>query len=72
MNGLGDRKVLVHCWLNVRASAYVYAHRVTQHPDTQDAEFERLETVWSEVAEVELAMQPNWMTFLEENVGVQD
>ena len=71
MNSVGDRKVLVHCWANARASALVYAHRVLQSPDTQADEFERLKTVWSDVAGYDLESDSTWREYLESNIARQ-
>lgn len=63
------KKVLVHCWSNARASALVYAYRVSKAPDTKPAEFERLQTVWKDVAGYDLETNQTWQNFLKRNVG---
>ena len=46
MNGARDRKVLVHCQLNMRASAFTFLYRVI-HEDVPPAEaFTALQKVW--------------------------
>ncbi|MEP2978214.1 MAG: protein tyrosine phosphatase family protein [Lentilitoribacter sp.] len=69
MNEVGDRKVLVHCWANARASALVYAHLVLQSPETKVEEFENLKRVWTDVAGYNLDRNKTWQNFLDENVG---
>jgi len=49
MDKVGNRKVLVHCWANARASALVYAHRVSKAPDSASSEFETLRRVWKDI-----------------------
>lgn len=69
MDHVGDRKVLVHCWANARASALVAAHRVISAPDTQTAELEQLETIWSDVAGYDFAQNTVWQDYLEDNIA---
>ena len=68
MDRVGDRKVLVHCWANARASALVAAHRAITAPDTRAAELEQLETIWSDVAGYDFARNTVWQTFLADNI----
>ncbi len=72
MDSVGDQKTLVHCWANARASALVYAHRVSKAPETQEEELERLKKVWSEVAGYSLENNQTWMKFLGDNVPKQN
>ncbi|WP_415402163.1 protein tyrosine phosphatase family protein [Tateyamaria sp. SN3-11] len=69
MNSVGDRKVLVHCWANARASALVYAHRAIEAPETQTAELENLNWVWAEVAGYNLDTNTTWQDYLDRNIG---
>ncbi|WP_299775506.1 protein tyrosine phosphatase family protein [uncultured Tateyamaria sp.] len=69
MDKVGDRKVLVHCWANARASALVYAHRVLSAPDTQPQEFETLRSVWSDVAGYNLDADTTWQNYLADNIA---
>lgn len=69
MDRVGDRKVLVHCWANARASAFVAAHRAIQAPDTQAAELAQLETIWSDVAGYDLAQNTVWQDYLADNIA---
>ncbi len=69
MNSVGDRKVLVHCWANARASALVYAHRAIETPETQAAELETLDRVWTEVAGYNLDANTTWQNYLDRNIS---
>lgn len=69
MDKIGDKKVLVHCWSNARASAFVYAHRVSQVPQNKAAELENLKKVWEDVAGYSLETNQTWLNFLEENTA---
>ena len=69
MDRVGDRKVLVHCWANARASALVAAHRVISAPDTQAAELAQLETIWSDVAGYDFAQNTVWQDYLANNIA---
>ena len=72
MDRIGDKKVLIHCWSNARASAFAYAHRVSQAPGTRVPEWKRLRTVWSEVAGYQLETDQVWQAFLNDNVASVD
>ena len=63
------KKVLVHCWSNARASAMVYAYRVSKAPENQEAELENLKKVWKEIAGYDLETNKTWQKFLAENVN---
>ncbi len=69
MNSVGDRKVLVHCWANARASALVYAHRAIEAPETQAGELENLSRVWAEVAGYNLDANTTWQDYLDRNIS---
>ena len=69
MDRVGDRKVLVHCWANARASALVAAHRAIDAPDTQAAELEQLETIWSDVAGYDFVQNTVWQDYLADNIA---
>ena len=69
MDRVGDRKVLVHCWANARASALVAAHRAIQAPDTKAAELEQLETIWSDVAGYDFTRDTIWQEYLADNIA---
>ena len=47
MAKLGDRKVLVHCQVNLRASSLVFLHRVIVGKETPEQAYESVARVWS-------------------------
>jgi protein tyrosine phosphatase (PTP) superfamily phosphohydrolase (DUF442 family) len=46
MNGARDRKVLVHCQLNMRASAFTFLYRVVHEHVPPEEAMKALSTVW--------------------------
>jgi len=46
MNGARDRKVLVHCQLNMRASAFTFLYRVVHEGVPPDEAMKALSAVW--------------------------
>jgi protein tyrosine phosphatase (PTP) superfamily phosphohydrolase (DUF442 family) len=46
MNGARDKQVLVHCQLNMRASAFTFLYRVVHGGVAPEAAFEGLSQVW--------------------------
>ena len=46
MNGARDRKVLVHCQLNMRASAFTFLYRVVHEQVPPDEAFKAMSAVW--------------------------
>ena len=46
MNGARDRKVLVHCQLNMRASAFTFLYRVIHEKVAPETALEALRAVW--------------------------
>ena len=46
MNGARDRKVLVHCQLNMRASAFTFLYRVIHEGVPPEEAMQALRTVW--------------------------
>ena len=46
MNGARDRKVLVHCQLNMRASAFTFLYRVIHEDAPPEEAMEALRAVW--------------------------
>ena len=46
MNGARDKKVLVHCQLNMRASAFTFLYRVVHEDVAPEAAFAGLSQVW--------------------------
>lgn len=65
MDSVGDRKVLVHCWANARASALVSTYRISQAPETRTAELETLDQVWSDVAGYDLETNTVWQSVID-------
>ena len=47
LDSLGERKVLVHCQVNMRASSMVFLHRVIVGKEAPDQAFEAVAKVWS-------------------------
>ena len=60
-----DKKILVHCWLNSRASAFVYLHRTLILNEPQKAEFSRLVALWDYSKGYELARVRQWRGFID-------
>jgi protein tyrosine phosphatase (PTP) superfamily phosphohydrolase (DUF442 family) len=46
LKGLGTRKVLVHCQINLRASSFVFLYRVLALGDVPRQAYEALSSVW--------------------------
>lgn len=68
MDQVGDRKVLVHCWANARASALVTAYRALEAPETRDAELSKLSEIWRDVAGYDLQSNTTWQNYLTEHL----
>ena len=47
MNGLRERKVLVHCQVNMRASSMTFLYRVVVGHETPEQAYESVARVWS-------------------------
>jgi protein tyrosine phosphatase (PTP) superfamily phosphohydrolase (DUF442 family) len=47
MDKYGQNKVLVHCALNYRASAFSYLYQVTQSHENQETAKKTLQTIWT-------------------------
>lgn len=47
MERLGDRKLLVHCQVNMRASSMVFLHRVIVRREEPERAYEQVARVWS-------------------------
>ena len=64
MAAAGDRKVLVHCFANYRASAFIYLYR-TLKQDVAQPEIARkdLDAVWPKAA---WQQYPQWQAFIAE------
>jgi len=46
LRGLGDRKVLVHCQINMRASSFVFLYRAIVLKDDPRRAYDAVEKVW--------------------------
>jgi len=66
MDGRGERKTLVHCFANFRASAFTYLYRVTQLGVDEAEARKDLEVVWSDEAFVEA---PQWREFIDSHLS---
>lgn len=53
---LSDRKVLVHCQVNMRGSVFVFLHRVIHDKQPADRAYELVRNIW--------VPDPVWRTFL--------
>jgi hypothetical protein len=47
LRGFSDRKVLVHCQVNMRASSMVFLYRVIVAKESPDIAYESVTPVWS-------------------------
>lgn len=63
------KKVLVHCWLNSRSSAFVYVYRVSERLEAQEEELEILKKIWSRNKGYELTNVPHWEAFLDRAIA---
>ena len=66
MDTVGDRKVLVHCWANARASALVHVYQMTQSSDNSDLSYDELRTVWEDVAGYNLDNNKTWQKVIKD------
>lgn len=57
-----DRKVFVHCFANMRASAFTYLYRTLRAGDTDDAARPDLLAIWDPFSD---QRSPQWGTFIE-------
>ena len=55
-----DRNVFVHCFANMRVSAFVYLYRTLEKGESEDAARADLAKIWDP------ATQPQWAAFIEE------
>ncbi|MEQ8232881.1 MAG: sulfur transferase domain-containing protein, partial [Gammaproteobacteria bacterium] len=65
MEAFADKRLLVHCYANARASAFVYLWRVLRagHPD--DEARATLVRIWDWNAGYELRNVPTWAAFID-------
>lgn len=59
-----DHKVLVHCWLNARSSAFVYSFRTLRESMSDESEREVLTKIWNANRGFELHAAPQWLELL--------
>lgn len=59
-----DKTILVHCWLNARASAFVYLSRMLVSDENEESEYVVLDAIWSTNPGYELENVPHWKQFL--------
>ena len=59
-----EKTILVHCWLNSRASAFVYLRRILDKAANQETEFAVLREIWSANPGDEIENAPHWRQFL--------
>lgn len=60
MNANRGRKVLVHCQMNLRASTFVFLHRVLEEKAEMDDAFDSVTAVW--------APNPTWAAFIRDTL----
>ena len=61
MDALATRKTLVHCALNMRASAFTYLYRVLQQAVPHDKAWQDVAAVWTP--------NPTWQALIDEMLG---
>jgi len=66
MDARGERKTLVHCFANFRASAFTFLYRVLREGAPQDAAQEDLFAVWSDAKFDE---NPVWRRFINDTLA---
>ena len=64
MDKARGKRVLVYCWVNYRASAFVYLYRVLREGASQDEEYKILEEIWDYDKDYALKKFPHWRKFL--------
>ena len=64
MDGVQGRRVLVHCWLNSRASAFVYLYRTLRLGEPEAEERQVLRAIWDMNEGYELRNVRHWRKFL--------
>lgn len=70
MEEVGDRKVLVHCWVNARASALVHVFELTQSAENSEIQIENLNKIWKDVAGYDLDTNGTWKRIVEQYATV--
>ena len=64
MDGLGDRKVLVHCAANYRVSAFYSTYAMNKHGWSEQQADALIARIWESRPDVQ--MDETWRTFLQE------
>ena len=64
MEGIQGRRVLVHCWVNARASAFVYLFRTLRQSEPEAQEQQVLRAIWANNKGLELRKVRQWKKFL--------
>jgi protein tyrosine phosphatase (PTP) superfamily phosphohydrolase (DUF442 family) len=68
MDARGDRKTLVHCFANFRASAFTFLYRVLREGVPEDEAREDLLAVWDDET---LEKNPAWVKFIDDSLAAQ-
>ena len=64
MDGVQGQRVLVHCWANARASAFVYLYRTLRRGEPEAEERRILRAIWDRNEGYELRNVRQWRMFL--------
>ena len=64
MEGVQGQRVLVHCWQNARASAFVYLFRTLRQDEPEAEERRVLRAIWDHNRGYELRKVRQWKKFL--------
>ena len=64
MDGVQGQRVLVHCWLNSRSSAFVYLYRTLRQGEPEEEERQVLRAIWDKNEGYELRKVRQWRKFL--------
>ncbi|MEE4279364.1 MAG: protein tyrosine phosphatase family protein [Halieaceae bacterium] len=68
MDARGDRKTLVHCFANFRASAFTFLYRVLREGVPEDEARADLLAVWDEET---FEKNPAWVKFIDDTLAAQ-
>ncbi|MEZ0185730.1 MAG: protein tyrosine phosphatase family protein [Candidatus Reddybacter sp.] len=66
MDKFSDKRILVHCMANARASLFVYLWRSLEATDDDDDAYKSMVTIWGNNKGFELHNFDQWMAFIEE------
>ena len=69
MDDAKGKVVLAHCYVNSRASAFVYLYNVLRGNVDAGAEYTVLEEIWDHNEGYELRNVPHWRKFLEDTLA---